>query len=236
MAKKQSLGLQLITWNGEDFLEEILESIIPYVEQVVIADEGSVDSTPDILKRFQDKYPNITILTSDIKYDYKYAEERRTLGVDRNTKLSEAYNNTRHLLKTDWILKIDDDEIFYPELMKEVIETINSGKEHEVYSIPFVHFENHDTMLNPSAYKGMFMARLFKNLPKYYWSGKFGDRVITSGNTRLSSRKCPKLINPFLHIGSLRKEERRHDYRFSSKEISTIPTPTKYYEHLPKKN
>ena len=231
---KQTLGVQIITWNGEDFLEEVINAVLPYVEQIAIADTGSVDSTPEILKKFKEKYPDkFIILTSKTEYNIKYEEQKR-INHQRDHELSQAYNETRDKLTTDWIVKIDDDEIFTPELVEEIHETINKDSIQEVYAIPFLHFETWDTILDESFQKNLFMARLFKNISKYRWVGSYGRRTIASGKTRVVSKKCSRLQNPFLHIGNLRKEGRRHIYMFNNRLPITIPTPQKYYEYLPK--
>jgi len=88
-------------------IEKFVESHVPYVEQAVIADTGSVDGTREILEEMQAKYFNLKVV--DIPFNgyadarnqsLKYVETKRALILDADELL------THQKPQNDWkILK-----------------------------------------------------------------------------------------------------------------------------------
>jgi len=87
---KQSVSACLITLDAESQLHRCLKSIKPLVEEIIIADNGSTDSTLEIAKQYGAK-----IIT---------CEKATKIGFDtiRNLSIKDA--------KSEWILWIDADE------------------------------------------------------------------------------------------------------------------------------
>jgi glycosyltransferase involved in cell wall biosynthesis len=88
-------------------IERFVESHVPYVEQAVIADTGSVDGTREILEEAQARYSNLKIV--DIPFNgyadarnqsLKYVQTKRALVLDADELL------THEKMQNDWkILK-----------------------------------------------------------------------------------------------------------------------------------
>lgn len=76
-------------------IERFVDSHVPYVEQAVIADTGSVDGTREILEEMQAKYPNLKVV--DFPFNgyadarnrsLKYVQTKRALILDADELLT----------------------------------------------------------------------------------------------------------------------------------------------------
>ena len=60
---KPILSISCVTYNHEDFIEQCLDSFLSqvtkYPYEILIHDDASTDGTPNIIKLYQKKYPNI---------------------------------------------------------------------------------------------------------------------------------------------------------------------------------
>ncbi|VVB82866.1 Glycosyl transferase family 2 [uncultured archaeon] len=93
-------------------IERFVDSHVPYVEQAVIADTGSVDGTREILEEMQAKYSNLKVV--DIPF----------------TGYADSRNKALKYVKTKRVLVLDADELLTHEkpqndwdILKEFIET-----------------------------------------------------------------------------------------------------------------
>jgi glycosyltransferase involved in cell wall biosynthesis len=134
-APKELVSACLITLNAEAQLHRCLKSIAPIVDEIIIADNGSTDSTLEIAKQYNAKI---------IKCD-----KATNIGFDtaRNISIKEA--------KYDWILWIDSDE----ELLKSFnIRKYLRNNYYNGYSIRQHHFS-----IDSGAQKVDMPVRLFRN-------------------------------------------------------------------------
>ena len=87
-------------WNGERHLREAVDSILNQTFpdfEFIILDDGSTDSTPEILQEYESKDARIKII--------KLNHEGIVVALNRG--VAEA--------KTDWIARMDCDDIAHPE-------------------------------------------------------------------------------------------------------------------------
>jgi glycosyltransferase involved in cell wall biosynthesis len=132
---KQTVTACLITLNAESQLHRCLKSVQPIVDEIIIADNGSTDTTQAIAKQY-----NAKILTCD---------KATKIGFDtaRNISIKDA--------KTDWILWIDSDE----ELLKSFnVRKYLRNNCYNGYSIRQHHFST-----DAGAMKVDMPVRLFRN-------------------------------------------------------------------------
>ena len=90
------LSVTVITYNQEMFIEETLDSIVnqdlnvPF--EIVIGDDASTDRTPEIIKMYADKYPDLIkpiFRTKNLGHTGNYIETTkaaRSLSVSQSRK------------------------------------------------------------------------------------------------------------------------------------------------------
>ena len=91
----ESVDVAILTMNSERKLRECINSVyenVP-VNNLIIVDGFSTDSTPDIVKEFHEKYGNVSSL-----------QEKGTRGSARQTAIQ--------LVKSEWFMFVDSDVIF----------------------------------------------------------------------------------------------------------------------------
>lgn len=215
----KSLAVNIITHNGLDsFILEAIRSVRNYVQEIVVVDDGSTDDTRFVIKA---EFGEARV----IRFDKSHTGERAML-------LNVAKAET----KADWILRIDDDEIMPDETMEEIFSLDGAVP---VYSIPFLHYED-GGFIDPKCHKedAFYVARLYKNVTEISWIKK--EEVIALNGHPISSRAnqptiCRKIVNPFLHFGSIRKKSRKYEYNFHEKGHCNMSAEN-YVDYIPKKN
>ena len=221
------LAVQMLIWNGQDFVEKALRSVMPYAWEVFVYDSGSTDNTMRILAGLQKEFSKLIVKQRDVQHLGQV-----WAGSEKDIQLTSMLNEMKFWTDADWILKIDDDEVFPGKTMDEI--TCIDGSV-PIYSIPFLHFEGL-SILDPAQHTNFYVARLFKNIPIIHWKGRYGrEQLAYDGKTVSShgkSKLCEKLTQPFLHLGNLRSEDRKHNYRFHEKGHCGLPIPSKYYHYV----
>ena len=109
------LSICIPTYNRALYLPECLESIVSHYDdpevleniEVVIADNASTDNTTEIVKRYQEKYPNII-----------YFRNEKNLGFDRSfARLIERSTGK-------YCLSIGDDDAFFENSLSLIIKKL----------------------------------------------------------------------------------------------------------------
>jgi glycosyltransferase involved in cell wall biosynthesis len=198
-----NLAVNMITYNGLGaFVKEALEAVKPIVDEIVVYDTGSTDGTYEYLKSLKD----IKLFYEDVG---KFGERDLGAITPVSNRIIELLNEAKKNTKSEWIIKVDDDEIFTHELLRE-IKTMK--KDYPIYSIPFYHVG--------TGSKQFLIKRLFQNIPQVWFTGAFFKQdsgvgeTLTLNGRKLSSKRCPRTKNFFYHLGSFKKNvnERNHDY------------------------
>lgn len=102
MGKKISLSLCMIVKNEEKTLERCLSSVKSFVDEVIIIDTGSTDSTKEIAKKFNAKI-----------YDFEWVND---FALARNFSFSKA--------TSDYIMWLDGDDFIDCENIKIIEELV----------------------------------------------------------------------------------------------------------------
>ena len=106
-------------YNAEKYLGKCLESLLSQTLQemeIICVDDGSSDSSPEILKRFQERDGRVRILTQENQY----------AGAARNNGMKEAQG--------EYLLFLDADDFFENTLLEKVY---NQGKKMEADIVLF---------------------------------------------------------------------------------------------------
>lgn len=191
-------AINMLTLNGAtNFLKYSLESVYDYCDEIRVYDTGSTDNTLELLA----EYPKTIVKQFNVQHLGKVWSNS-----ELDAELTRLLNQMKEETKATWILKIDDDEVFPPELMEEIIGLEDTGN---IYTIPFLHIGSKN--------KSLRVKRLFHNISDVDWRGSYGLETLCYQGHRISSDKCPQLKNRFIHLGQLRKDmgDRIHNYNFS---------------------
>lgn len=95
------LAACILTKNEELFLNECLESVIPYVDEVIVIDNESTDSTVEIAKRYGCRvYINRSNNIDEIRNEFhQYTNEPWILSLDADERLSMPCINIKERLR-----------------------------------------------------------------------------------------------------------------------------------------
>lgn len=109
------LSILIPVYNAERFIERCIASIINQAEgldniELVVINDGSTDSSPEILKNLAEKHSIISL----------YEQQNSGEGFTRNVGLDKA--------KGDYIWFIDADDYIDGEILKEVYTTLQDKK------------------------------------------------------------------------------------------------------------
>ena len=108
--------------NEEKFIWYALNSVIDYVDKILVWDTGSTDNTVKIIK---------SIKNNKIEFEEKGATD--AAGVTKFRK--EMINK----IDTDWIMLLDGDEIWYENALLEIKEEIDKNpKKYSVVVVPTI--------------------------------------------------------------------------------------------------
>lgn len=109
--QKLPLSVSIISFNEEDNIQKMLETIEDIASEIIIVDSGSTDKTREIAKNYG------AII---------YNEEWKGHVAQKNSALQKC--------SKEWILCLDCDEVLSNKLKLSIIEAIQSGK-HKAYFV-----------------------------------------------------------------------------------------------------
>lgn len=196
-----TLALSMIVKNAERDLEDCLESVQGLVDEIVVADTGSTDSSIEIAQRARARiFP--------IPWENDFAKAR-------NLSLAEV--------KSDWVLMLDADERLDPGAAK-VLPALLADREAAGFQVTIrnyvanLHHKIWDRQASPNtgayaparaypAYVDHENVRLFRRDPEIYFTGRVHETVgwqILALKRRIGA---PRLL--IHHLGMIRDDEER---------------------------
>lgn len=180
-------------------------SVIDHVDKILLWDTGSTDSSLEVEKELEKKYPGKIILkTRDQNFPEEFSEAK-----ERQEMLDET--------TADWFLVLDGDEIWWEDSIKKVVETINTdGKNIESIVVPTVNSVGdifHYQEKSAGKYKfgsriGHYNLRAVKrSIPGLHSQGEHGVWGWADGvGKMIQDRNTYKFIDaPYLHATNLRR-------------------------------
>lgn len=213
-----TISLCMITRNEEGFLERCLNSVKSIVDEIIIADTGSTDSTKDIAKRFNAK-------VIDIRWGDDFSAARN--------------ESLKHATK-DWILVLDADETISAGDI-ERIKKLTEDKKVDGYKLIQRNYsgkgEFADSYEESRGFAGFLpspLVRLFQNNKGYHFTNIIHE-VIEDSIRKMGGNIALADI-PIHHLSALKNKEfqEQKDKQYiemEKKQIRLRPDyPKPYYE------
>lgn len=116
-------------YNCAGTLNEALDSLIAQTYQgfkVIMCDDGSKDDSLSIAQEYVQNYPNKFILIKN----------------DVNLGLNATLNKCLDLVDTEYVARMDGDDISLPNRFQEEISFLDSNKDVAIVSSPMIYFDN----------------------------------------------------------------------------------------------
>lgn len=101
----------MVNYNHEKYLGDAIESVLSQTYkniQFIIVDDGSTDSSPEILRKYEASDPRVEV----------YCQTR-------NMHISHATNFGFGKVKGDYLARIDSDDLWYPEKLEKQLSFMN---------------------------------------------------------------------------------------------------------------
>lgn len=159
--KKTTLSLCMIVKNEENYIAKSIDSVKNIVNEIVIVDTGSTDSTLEILKNYNVKL-----------YNYKWEND-----------FASARNFAINKVKSDWILFLDADEILDEASKDNLINYINRTNLDGCHFIVYNYRSE-----NQNDFTIHYAFRLFRNNRGYYYKGKIHEQIYNEKYKNITSR------------------------------------------------
>lgn len=161
-------------YNVERWLEACLNSICAqsYTNlEIICVDDGSTDSTPDILRKFAEKDDRIRVITQP------------------NAGLSCARNAALDAATGEWIAGVDSDDILYPGAYEAAVERMYD--EVNAILLPTIRINETSEVIETPAYFKVPPVKAFKVTPQAtlfinscFWSKIWRRSVIEEAGIR----------------------------------------------------
>lgn len=181
------INILISTYNGEKFISEQLDSLIEQTVQdfvVLIRDDGSTDSTVDIIKEYENRYPDKIIFIHD------------NLG---NLGSSKSFMKLLEYSDKEYIMFCDQDDIWVPnkiELSLNKIKELEGIFSKDIPLLVFTDLMVVDENLNIISKSFRFYQKLDPQISTN-WKKLLAQNVIT-GCTMIINRKAKEVCLPYL--------------------------------------
>lgn len=196
--------------NEAQWIQEVVESILPVCERVFILDDNSEDWTRDLLQNWNER---ITLIRSPFK-GLDEARDKEFL-LDRVMNCVSDYHLSGDEASPFWALAIDGDEVLAPGGADVIRKTIAYTDTH-AFKLPIIYLWNdrqhrrvdgvYRHFARPSLFRLMNRNFRFQRTP---WAGNFHCSSIPQELLHHAHAVCPA---PLLHLGYMAKRDRWRKY------------------------
>lgn len=189
---EQTVSACLIVKDGANTLRKALDSLVPWVHEVVIGiDQATTDATLDVITAFERANPWLPVRT----YQGPRAIDSG-FDVARNLGTEQACG--------DWILWMDaDEELVGGDQLTKLLRT----NMHQAYACPQIHF----SVQPPQVLTTDFPSRLFRHNGAVRFYGRVHEHPETTPGEAIPTA-TPRHELQFAHNGYITEEKRRERY------------------------
>src|SRR5690625_5567791 len=131
MEKKYRITVLMAIYNCAPTLKEAIDSLYAQTYnnfKLVLCDDASTDNTYEIAKQYAEKHDNIVLIQNE-----------------KNMKLAYSLNRCLEYADTEYVARMDGDDISLPTRFEKQIKFLDEHPEYAVVSSPMIYFyENED--------------------------------------------------------------------------------------------
>lgn len=163
---KVKITAHMVVKNEDRFIYYAINSILPFIDRLLICDTGSFDQTIPVIRSIRD---------DKILFDSKNIQK----SADITKVRQEQLDNT----STDWIWIVDGDEIYPASVAKEILKIAEIGKDLEGIVVgrydllgDIYHYQSESVgTYNAFGRQGHYALRLInrKNIPGLHTGGDY---------------------------------------------------------------
>ncbi len=209
---KVKISACYIVKDAERDLRRSLESVAKYVDEIIVVDTGSTDSTVAVAEEF-----NAKIFHEPWQNDF---------AAPRNVALQAAAG--------DWILFLDADEFFVNDTAKNLRDAVKRAQALDVKGVLLsrvdIDAENANKNLGINR-----VLRLFENAAGVRYVGKIHEQVFIGDELLTSLMQIPADMLTLWHTGysaSLHKDKMTRNLKLLLDELAATDNPKRIYGYL----
>lgn len=217
--------------NEENFVWFSIMSVVDFVDQVLVYDTGSTDKTVEIIKEIQ-----------KIK---KGKVEFKEVGLTDKNQFPKLRQRMLEESKSDWILILDGDEIWWEESIKKLIKKINiGGNKVGGIVVPMIvpvgdiyHFQEQKAgkykLLDRQGH--LSLRAINKKIPGLHVDWPYGKESYLDTNNKLVQERQDTIFleTPYLHTTHLKRSNSlRTSNKFKHELGKPVSSDFKYPEVL----
>jgi len=234
-----TISLCMIVKNEEQFLEQCLNSVKDWVDEIIIVDTGSTDHTKEIAAKFTDRL-----------YDFEWSDD---FSAARNESLKHATG--------DWILVLDADETIAETDIQKIKELVKSTPADGYLLIQRNYFRSEQDLQYGQKFTGISVkatsqdeagfvssandsysesrntigwistpiVRLFRNVPQVRFSGVVHEDVAPSLTGSIINSNLPLHHFGKLNLSVWKSKSQLYE-KLAERKVETEPDYYAYYE------
>lgn len=126
--KNAKISILMAIYNCAKTLPEAIDSILSQTYphwKLIMCDDGSADNTYKVAKQYTDKYPEKIILIKN----------------EKNMGLNYSLNHCLKYADTEYVARMDGDDISLPERLEKQIEFLQNNPQYSIISCPMIYFD-----------------------------------------------------------------------------------------------
>lgn len=127
MEKKYRITVLMAIYNCAPTLKEAIDSLYAQTYnnfKLVLCDDASTDNTYEIAKQYAEKHDNIILIQNE-----------------KNRKLAYSLNRCLEYADTEYVARMDGDDISLPTRFEKQIKFLDNHPEYAVVSCPMIYFD-----------------------------------------------------------------------------------------------
>lgn len=154
-SKLPEISVVMSCYNAADFLAEAIESILQQTFtdfEFIVIDDGSSDSTLDIIKKYSAKDSRIVVIDK------------------KNSGLTDSLNIGINVSRGRWIARLDADDIALPTRLEEQIAFVNRSAEIVLLGSDFIEIDQHGKVIKAQSYPTLHneLVTNLRNLKRFF--------------------------------------------------------------------